>query len=97
MFLHCFCEDDVVQVDTNHTFLDEILEDVIHHGLEGGWTVGETKEHDQGSKESPVGAECSLPLIAFLDPDIVAPPADIQFCEVACTTETVHEVRNQWE
>lgn len=25
----------------------EVLEDVIHHGLERGWTISEAKEHHQ--------------------------------------------------
>ena len=55
MLFHCLCKDeDVVQVDTDHTFSDEILGDVIHHGLEGGKAVSETEEHHQRFKESLV-------------------------------------------
>ena len=47
MFFHCFYEDeDVIQVNTDYTFRDEVLEDIIHHGLESGRAVGEAKEHD---------------------------------------------------
>jgi hypothetical protein len=31
-------------------FGDQVLEDLIHHCLEGGWTIGEAKVHDQGFK-----------------------------------------------
>ena len=47
MLFHRFREDeDVVQVDTDYTFGNEVLEDIIHHGLEGGRAVGEAEEHD---------------------------------------------------
>jgi hypothetical protein len=47
MLFHCFCEDeDVIQVDTDYAFRDEVLEDIVHHGLEGGRAVGEAEEHD---------------------------------------------------
>ena len=47
MLFHRFHKgEDVVQVDTDYTFRDEVLEDIIHHGLEGGRAVGEVEEHD---------------------------------------------------
>jgi hypothetical protein len=98
MLFHSFCEDqDVVQVHTDHTFCDEILEDIIHHGLEGGWAVSETEEHHQRFKESSVGAECSLPFITFLDVNIVVSPADIKLGEVTCTPEAIDEIGNEWK
>src|SRR6266436_3904386 len=96
MLFHRLCKDeDVIQVDTDHTLSDEILENVIHHGLEGGWAVSETEEHHQRFEESSVGAECSLPFITFLDTDIVVPPLDIQLGEVSCASETIDKVRNE--
>ena len=70
-------DQDVIQVHTDHSFHDEVMEDVIHHCLEGGWTVGESEEHDQWFKEPPVGPECCLPLISLGDAHIVVPPLDI--------------------
>jgi hypothetical protein len=96
VLFHCFCKDkDVIQVDTDHTLSDEILENVIHHGLEDGWAVSETEEHHQRFEESSVGAECSLPFITFLDTDIVVPPVDIKLGEVACASETIDKVGNE--
>ena len=49
MLFLCLGEDqDVVQVDHHNTFRYEVLEDVVHHGLEGGRTVSHSKEHYQG-------------------------------------------------
>src|SRR5882757_10055762 len=96
MLFHRLCKDeDVIQVDTDHTLGDEILENVIHHGLEGGWAVSETEEHHQRFEESSVGAECSLPFITFLDTDIVVPPSDIKLGEVSCASETIDKVGNE--
>jgi hypothetical protein len=98
VLLYCFHKDkDVVQVDTDHSFRDEVLEDVVHHGLKIGQTIGETKEHDQRFKEFLVGAECSFPLVTFFDLDIVVPPVDIQFCKVTYALEMTGKVKNQWK
>ena len=41
------CEDeDVIQIDHDYTFQDEVLKDVVHHRLESGGTVREAEEHD---------------------------------------------------
>ena len=37
---------DIVYVNSHIAFINEVLEDVIYHGLEGGQTVGEAEEHD---------------------------------------------------
>jgi len=90
-------DEDVVQIDHDHAFRDEVLEDVIHHRLEGGRTVREAEEHDKGLVQATVGPEGSLPFISFLYPDIVEAPSDIQFCEVLGSAELRNQFRNQWE
>ncbi|KAG5349114.1 hypothetical protein C0989_005821 [Termitomyces sp. Mn162] len=95
VFLQCFgVDEDVVKVHADYTFYNEVPEDVIHHGLEGGWAVGETKEHNKWLKQSPVGPEGHLPLISLLNVHIVVTPLDIQFSEVLCTLEVVDELGN---
>src|SRR5712664_761404 len=82
-------------MNTDDSFGDQVLEDVVHHGLESGRTIGEAEEHNQGLKEPSVCAESGLPLVTFLDADIVVSPANIQLGEVACTPETIYEVGNE--
>jgi hypothetical protein len=36
----------VVEIHGDDSFSDQILEDFIHHRLEGGWTIGEAEVHD---------------------------------------------------
>jgi hypothetical protein len=38
--------EDVVEVDGDDTFGDQVLEYLIHHGLEGGRAVREAEVHD---------------------------------------------------
>ena len=71
---------------------DEVLEDVIHHGLEYHWAVSESKEHDKGFKEAVTGVKGHLPLIAFLDLDIVEPLPYIQLSEVSCPAKLYNEL-----
>ncbi|KAG5339228.1 hypothetical protein C0989_005142 [Termitomyces sp. Mn162] len=47
-------DEDIVKIHANNTFHNQIMEDVIHHSLEGGQAVGETKEHHQRFKESMI-------------------------------------------
>ena len=73
---------DVIHVDHHIALIDEVLEDVIHHCLEGGWTIGETKEHDEGLKEASIHLNFGFPFIALFDSHIVISPMYIQLCEI---------------
>jgi hypothetical protein len=47
VFLQRVGEDqNVVEIDGYDAFSDQVLEDLVHHGLEGGWTIGEAEVHD---------------------------------------------------
>ncbi|KAG6867443.1 hypothetical protein C0993_002707 [Termitomyces sp. T159_Od127] len=60
-------DEDVVKIYTHYALYNEVLEDVVHHCLEGGQAIGESKEHDEWFKQPPVGLEGSLPLISLLN------------------------------
>jgi len=78
MLFLCLGEDqDVVQIDHHNTFCYEVPEDVIHHGLEGGWTVSHSKEHYQGFEQASIGSEGRLPLVSGLNANIVETPTDV--------------------
>ena len=88
MFQQRLCKDEnIIKVDTDNSFRYHVVEDVIHHRLEGCQAVHKAKEHDLWLKEPLVGAECSLPLVTFPNPDVVETPPDIQFVEVFGTLE----------
>jgi hypothetical protein len=47
VFLKRVGEDqDVIEIDRDDAFSDQILEDFVHHHLEGGQTIGEAEVHD---------------------------------------------------
>ncbi|KAG5349449.1 hypothetical protein C0989_003875 [Termitomyces sp. Mn162] len=98
VFLQHFGVDkDVVEVHAYYTLCNEVPEDVVHHGLEGGWAVGEIKEHNKWLKQSLVGPEGCLPLVSLLNVHIVVTPPDIQFSEVSCALEVVDELGDEGE
>src|SRR6266436_972867 len=73
--------EDVIHVADGLIAIDEGVEDVIHHCLEGGGQVAQSEEHDKGFKQSTVHGEGCLPLIPFLQSDIVETPAEVQGSE----------------
>ena len=48
LFLHLGKDQNVVQIDYHNAFYYEILEDVVHHGLEDDQAISYSKEHHQG-------------------------------------------------
>ena len=52
MFDHMGVYEDAVPVDYHIALVNEVLENVVHHCLEGGQTVGEAEEHDKGFEEA---------------------------------------------
>ena len=73
-------------------FQDGGVVNVIHHCLEGGRRVSETEEHDLRLKQSPVGGECGLPLIPFLDTYVIIAPSNVKFGEVSGISKPAYEV-----
>ncbi|KAG5337720.1 hypothetical protein C0989_009014 [Termitomyces sp. Mn162] len=94
---HFGVDDNVIKVYAHYTLHNEVPEDVIHHGLEGGGAVGESKEHNEWLEQSLVGLEGGLPLVSLLDMHIVVAPPDIQFSEVLHTPEVVDELGDEGE
>src|SRR5258708_8877838 len=70
--------EDVIHVADGLIVINEGVEDVIHHCLEGGRRVAQSEEHDEGFKQSTVHGEGCLPLIPFLHSPIVQSPPQLQ-------------------
>jgi hypothetical protein len=74
MFFDALCEDeDVVEVHANHAFHDEVLENVVHHRLEGRGRISESKKHHQGFVEAVISTKRRLPLVTLLHSNILVP------------------------
>ncbi|KAG5733786.1 hypothetical protein E4T56_gene8207 [Termitomyces sp. T112] len=98
VLLQCFgVDENVVEVYAHYAFGNKVLEDVVHHCLEGGQAIGESKEHNKRFEQSPVGLEGSLPLVSLLDACIIVSLPDIQFGEVLHTLEVDDELRDEGE
>ena len=54
---------------------------MVHEGLEHQRSIAEAKKHDCGFIETEGSNECSLPLIFFVNANIVISPSDIEFGE----------------
>jgi len=88
MFLFRLHKDqNVIQVHHYDPFGYESSEDVVHHSLEGGGTVGHSEEHHERLEETVVGVEGCLPFISGLDTYIIETPLNIKFCEVPSSAE----------
>ena len=88
--------EDVVQVDYEVFLIDEVVEDRVHEGLEGGWGITETESHDEGFKESKGAFEGGFPFIALADTNVIVTPADVELGKIAGALEFVNEVRDEW-
>jgi hypothetical protein len=87
-------DEDIIEVDADNTFHNQILENVVHHHLEGRWGVGESKKHHQWFIEATIFSKCCLPLITLLHAYIVVPPSDVEFGEELCTAQLINKLRN---
>jgi len=65
--------------------------------LEGGRTVGYSKEHHEGFKETAVRTEGCFPFISGLNAYVIETPADVQFCEVPGSMELEDEFGDEGE
>src|SRR5258707_12353709 len=90
-------DEDVIHVANGFIAINKGAEDVIHHCLEGGQLVAQSKEHDKWLKESSVRGEGCLPLIPFLQSDIVEAPMAVQGGEPFCIAEPGEHIGDQWK
>ena len=74
-------DDNVIDVDGDVSFCDEVSEYVIHHCLERGGGVGESEEHYCGFVQAMVSSKRRLPFISFFHSDVIVSPSDVEFCE----------------
>ena len=87
------CEhQDVVQVDYDMAFINQLTQDMIHEGLKRGRGVGQPKEHHVWLEEPSVRDERSFPLISCLNPDVVVPPTNVQLSEDLGLFESIHQL-----
>src|ERR1700733_4120431 len=93
MFGDGFREDqDIVEVHIYDAFSNQVLEDVIHHCLEGGRGIGQSKKHHQWLEKSTIHMKGCLPLITFFHTHIIVSPTNIEFSEILRSSKLIHKV-----
>src|SRR5258705_571314 len=90
-------DEDVIHVANSFIAINKGAEDVIHHHLEGSQQVAQSKEHDEWLKESLVHGEGCLPLIPFLQSDIVEAPTEVQGGEPFHIMQPGEHIGDQWK
>ena len=85
----------IIHVDLKPLFCYHIGKDMIHECLECGWSVTEAEEHYSGFKESEGIDEHCLPLIGFMDANVVIPPLDVEFGEESGIFHVIYKFRNK--
>ena len=85
----------VVHINLEPALGDHIREYVIHEGLERRWSVAKAEEHDGGFEESERSDKCSLPLVFFVNADIVESSSDVKLGEYGGVLHVVNQLRDQ--
>jgi hypothetical protein len=94
-------DEDVVHVNGDVAFIDQLSKDEIHHRLERGGRVRESEKHDHGFEEPTIGLEGRFPLVTISNAYIIISPSDVQLreeCRSATvhSRESIHELSYQW-
>ena len=72
-------DEHVVHIDDQPSFVDEVLEGMVHVRLEGGGGIAKPEEHDCRFVEAEGGREGRFPAIFRADKDIIVSPSDVEF------------------
>ena len=94
--------EDIVHVDGDITFVNQLSKDEVHHGLKGSRGIRKAKKHDHGFKQAAIGFEHCLPLVTISNMYVVVSPSDVQLrkeCRSATvhSRESIHKFSYQWE
>jgi hypothetical protein len=68
------------------------MKDGIHHGLEGFWQVSESKEHHHWFEQPLIGYEGHFMLVFFNDLYSVISPANVNYGDQLCITQSVDQL-----
>ena len=70
-------DEDVVHVNGDVPFVDQVAKNEIHHGLECGWCIGKAEEHHHRFEKASIGFKGSFPLVAIVDVDVIISPLNV--------------------
>lgn len=81
----------VIHIDFQPSFWEDVGEDVIHETLECGRCIVEPEEHNCQFKQTKGGDEGSFPLILLLNANVVVTPSDVKFGEDGGVFHVINE------
>src|SRR3979490_739321 len=87
----------VVKIDGDDTLGDKVLEDLVHHRLEGRRAVCQSEVHHERFEQTAISSKRRFPFITFFYPHVVIPQADVELGEVLRAFKSVDEVVNERE
>ena len=70
---------------------------MVHEHLKCGGSIAESEKHDGGFKQFHGSDEGSLPLVFFLDVDIVVSPTNVKFGKQGGLLHVINEFRDKGE
>src|ERR1700677_4883557 len=92
MFLEILGENEnIIHVDDDVSFVNEVLQNSVHHGLERGRRIGKSEEHDCRFKAASICGKGGFPFVSFFYPKIVVYPPKIHLGEEFRTSKFVDE------
>ena len=68
---------------------------MVHKGLEHRRRIAKTKEHHRGFIKTKGSDEGCLPLIRFLDPNVVVSLLNVKLSEINGVLHIINEFRNK--
>ena len=68
---------------------------MVYKGLEHGRHIAKTKEHYHGFIKTEGSDEGYLPLIRFLDPNVVVFPSNVELSEINRVLHIINEFGNK--
>src|SRR6266702_4929650 len=93
-------DSDVIHIDADccsegFMFEDDVTVNIVHHGLERCWRVGESEIHNCGFEKSISGFKHHFLFVSFADSYVVITPSDVKLRVYVCVTEVSNEVCDQ--
>ena len=85
----------VIHVYFQPAFSNHICKDVVHKGLESGWSIAESKEYDGWFEESERSDECAFPLVFVPNANVVEPPSNIEHRKNSTVFHVINQFGNQ--
>jgi hypothetical protein len=90
-------DEQLIHVNDEPAFSDEVAKEVVHERLKHGGRVAETEKHDCRLKETEGSDERRLPVVLGSNQHIIVTPAYVHFGKDVRASEAVNKVGDEGE